>query len=314
MSRLQPNRASSVDVGALDCAQSAATPTGIAGQPAVAVSTAAARRRGGRRETILDAASALVATRGTDGFRLDEVAAAAGVSKATLFRWFGNRAQLVAALDSERGVAMPPDVPARREVIIEAASHLMATQGVRATTMEQVASAAGVSTPALYWHFANKEQLVTEVIRVTSPLPLVQAYFRDQVTGDLWVDLMGMMRLADTFAPRMMLIQRIASDVRGDVDRVRQVALDEVARPVWALLDAYFADQESRGNLVPAPAMPRVLAFVGMDLAVAFVRVTFGNAVINDFEHFAQTLVNNFLTGAATPAYRTKLAERTSDA
>jgi AcrR family transcriptional regulator len=272
--------------------------------------SSAPRPRGGRREVILDAAAALVATRGAEGFRLDEVASAAGVAKATLFRWFGNRAALVAALESERGVTMPPDAPARRSLIIDAATQLVATQGVRATTMEQVASAAGVSTPALYWHFASKEQLVTEVIRAALPLPIAQRYFREQLTGDLYADLIGVIRLMDTFAPQMLMIQRIAIDTRGDVDSAQQIALNEVALPVWGLLGAYFSTQEAQGNLLPAPALPRVLAFAGMVFSATLVRVTFGQAVIRDLDELAGTFVTTFLAGAATPTYHARLSER----
>ncbi|MGI5509956.1 TetR family transcriptional regulator [Streptomyces sp. CA-106131] len=50
------------------------------------------------RAAILAAAARLFAERGADDVSLDEVAAAAGVGKAALFRRFGDRAGLAAAL------------------------------------------------------------------------------------------------------------------------------------------------------------------------------------------------------------------------
>ena len=137
----------------------------ITASSAAATPHPTARRRGARREGILDAAAALVAGRGAEGFRLDEVASVAGVAKATLFRWFPNRGALLGALETERGIAPVPDAPGRRAQVVSAAMRLMGMQGVRATTMEQVASAAGISTPALYWHFASKDALAEAVIR-----------------------------------------------------------------------------------------------------------------------------------------------------
>jgi AcrR family transcriptional regulator len=58
------------------------------------------------RAAILAAAARLFAERGADDVSLDEVAAAAGVGKATLFRRFGDRAGLAAALLADRERAL----------------------------------------------------------------------------------------------------------------------------------------------------------------------------------------------------------------
>lgn len=49
--------------------------------------------------------------------------------------------------------------PDRRQLIEEAASRLFAEQGYAATTLEQVARAAGVTRPLLYKHFSSKREL-----------------------------------------------------------------------------------------------------------------------------------------------------------
>ncbi|MFF3559209.1 TetR/AcrR family transcriptional regulator [Streptomyces sp. NPDC002574] len=54
------------------------------------------------RAAILEAAAGLFAERGMDGVTMDQVAAAAGVGKGTVFRRFGDRAGLAAALLAER--------------------------------------------------------------------------------------------------------------------------------------------------------------------------------------------------------------------
>jgi AcrR family transcriptional regulator len=53
------------------------------------------------RALLLDAARRLVAERGADAVTMDDVAAAAGVGKGTLFRRFGNRASLMMVLLDE---------------------------------------------------------------------------------------------------------------------------------------------------------------------------------------------------------------------
>ncbi|MCX8112409.1 MAG: TetR/AcrR family transcriptional regulator [Bacteroidia bacterium] len=47
-----------------------------------------------------------------------------------------------------------------REAIVEVAQRLIIQQGVRATTMDQIAEALGISKKTLYEHFASKDGLV----------------------------------------------------------------------------------------------------------------------------------------------------------
>jgi AcrR family transcriptional regulator len=52
----------------------------------------------------------------------------------------------------------------RRQLILDVALAILARNGVRATTLSQVAKEAGVSTAGLLHHFASKEQLVHAVL------------------------------------------------------------------------------------------------------------------------------------------------------
>ena len=56
------------------------------------------------------------------------------------------------------------DGAATRQRILAAARTLFLKRGYRATPMSHVAKAAGVTTPALYWHFASKDDLYFEVV------------------------------------------------------------------------------------------------------------------------------------------------------
>jgi AcrR family transcriptional regulator len=69
------------------------------GPPAAPVERADAARN---RKRVLDAAAALFAQHGVDGVTMDDVVAAAGVGKGTLYRRFGDKSGLAAALLDER--------------------------------------------------------------------------------------------------------------------------------------------------------------------------------------------------------------------
>lgn len=76
----------------------------VAAHQQLPVSGQAIQERGDaarNRELLLDAARRLIAERGSDAVTMDDVAAAAGVGKGTLFRRFGSRSGLMLVLLDE---------------------------------------------------------------------------------------------------------------------------------------------------------------------------------------------------------------------
>ena len=52
----------------------------------------------------------------------------------------------------------------RAEQIVRAAAHLFATRGYGATSIDDIGAAAGVSGPAIYWHFSGKQALLAAML------------------------------------------------------------------------------------------------------------------------------------------------------
>lgn len=52
----------------------------------------------------------------------------------------------------------------RSEQISRAAAHLFATRGYGATSIDDIGGAAGVSGPAIYWHFQGKQALLAAML------------------------------------------------------------------------------------------------------------------------------------------------------
>jgi len=62
-------------------------------------------------------------------------------------------------------------VAGRAEQILQAAAHLFATRGYGATSIDDIGAAAGVSGPAIYWHFPGKQALLAAMLtRVSEEL------------------------------------------------------------------------------------------------------------------------------------------------
>ena len=58
-----------------------------------------------------------------------------------------------------------PPPATRRDELLELAATMFADRGLRATTVRDIADAAGILSGSLYHHFSSKEEMVDEVLR-----------------------------------------------------------------------------------------------------------------------------------------------------
>src|SRR5918993_5152648 len=105
---------------------------------------------------------------GLAGLSMDQLAAAAGVSRATLYRLFGNQQHLL----HELGLQPPPTVRSR---ILDTALELVGRHGLAELSMDELAAAAGVSRATLYRLFAGKDALFAALVRTFSPFEPIAA-------------------------------------------------------------------------------------------------------------------------------------------
>src|SRR6266536_2942655 len=99
---------------------------------------------------------------------MEELAARAGVSRATLYRLCGSQQSLL----QELGVEAPPMVRSR---ILDTALDLVGRHGLAELSMEELAAAAGVSRATLYRLFPGKAALFAELVRRFSPFEPIAA-------------------------------------------------------------------------------------------------------------------------------------------
>ncbi|MFZ2175650.1 MAG: TetR/AcrR family transcriptional regulator [Rhodococcus sp. (in: high G+C Gram-positive bacteria)] len=64
------------------------------------------------------------------------------------------------------GIDEPAGKTGRRAELLEIAAGLFAKRGLRATTVRDIADAAGILSGSLYHHFDSKESMVDEILRV----------------------------------------------------------------------------------------------------------------------------------------------------
>src|ERR687897_1486830 len=102
------------------------------------------------------------------GLSMDELAATAGVSRATLYRLFGSQQHLL----HELGLEPPLTVRSR---ILDTALELVGRHGLAELSMDELAATAGVSRATLYRLVPGKEALFAELIRRFSPFEPIAA-------------------------------------------------------------------------------------------------------------------------------------------
>jgi AcrR family transcriptional regulator len=127
------------------------------------------------KQQVLTVLTAATQEDGLAGLSMGELAGAAGVSRATLYRLFGSHQHLL----QELGLEPPPAVRSR---ILDTALDLVGRHGLAELSMDELAAAAGVSRATLYRLFPGKEALFAALVRSFSPFEPIAAVL--EAAGD----------------------------------------------------------------------------------------------------------------------------------
>jgi TetR/AcrR family acrAB operon transcriptional repressor len=129
------------------------------------------------------------------------------------------------------------DAAATRESILDAAGLLFEQQGVSGTTLQHIASAAGVTRGAIYWHFHDKSALFDALMEraklpLESAMLILDAKDTDDPLGDLRECLMCVFRLTarDEGTRRVFAIATHKLELVGEMSAISERILDSHAR------------------------------------------------------------------------------------
>ncbi|WP_440966924.1 TetR family transcriptional regulator [Massilia sp. GER05] len=128
------------------------------------------------------------------------------------------------------------EAAATRDGILDAAEKLFVEQGVSRTTLQHIATAAGVTRGAIYWHFDDKGALFNAMMeRAILPLEAEMQVLDQVESDDPLVDLRNHMlavldrTVNDPGARRVFEIATLKVEFVGEMDAVRQRRQDNLA-------------------------------------------------------------------------------------
>ncbi|MBX5451087.1 TetR/AcrR family transcriptional regulator [Thermogemmatispora sp.] len=137
--------------------------------------------RASGKERLIQATESLLRNRPFEEVTVEEITKEAKLSRPAFYYHFaGGKEQLRATL-VERGLLRERPAQDTREQILAAALRAFARSGVSATTLDEIATEAGVSRGTLCWHFHSKEELLAALIRHYSPHGTLQSAISEAV-------------------------------------------------------------------------------------------------------------------------------------
>ena len=142
------------------------------------------KRKSSGRVRLIQAAQQIAKERPFDEITIDEIIKIAKLSRPAFYYHFaGGKEELRAELV---GCGLLPQTPTQdtRQVILEAALRVFARSGVSAATLDDIAAEANVSRGSLCWHFHNKEELLTGIIKHYGPHSMLRPVI-EQIEQDL---------------------------------------------------------------------------------------------------------------------------------
>jgi AcrR family transcriptional regulator len=231
------------------------------------------------------------------GLTVGQVAAAAHISRATLYRYFPDKATLLRAAGVANGAAVQP--PTARERILEATLAVVGERGMHAATLEEIASRAGLSRSGLQWHYKNKDELVADLVQYLPILPAViaEAAQAEAATSDIETQLTRLSNVLLTMIEKYRGMLRFLLYEASVYPEIAQFGATHAIGRALPLLTKLFEEHARRGTLRPGSAQVRAQALMGMFMLLALLRPAFAVLLAADDRETAREYIDILLHG-----------------
>ncbi|MDI4644137.1 TetR/AcrR family transcriptional regulator [Cohnella hashimotonis] len=137
----------------------------------------------------------------------------------------------------------------RRKQVLEAASRSFAAFGYKATTMDQVAKAAGVGKGTIYTFFANKEELFEQIVKdLIAELKAVAERTLDPALP-FSDNLLGILQQVLAYRDRHGLVVKLSQEVKEFGTPMAKGGLEAVERSIVDYIAGHVSDAIAKGEV-----------------------------------------------------------------
>jgi|AGTN01.1.fsa_nt_gi Transcriptional regulator len=193
-----------------------------------------------------------------------------------------------------------------RQQLLDAAEILFSRKGVSNTSLNEIAAAAGVTRGAIYWHFANKVELLDAMqARVALPLEEMELETQQQpnplaALRDYWIR--AILRLMECDQSR-----RVVDILLRKCEYVQDFECVSVRTQQWQasimrLMSSAFAEAE-RKNLLAEDLTPAMAAFSSYSMITGLIYTWLSQPPAVDMHHQVTTVLHrHFASFCRAPA------------
>jgi TetR/AcrR family transcriptional regulator, cholesterol catabolism regulator len=191
-----------------------------------------------------------------------------------------------------------------RDQILESAANLFRHQGYAATTLRQIADAAGIKAGSIYYHFASKDEILGVVLdagidvvmktvreRIDALPP--EATFREKIATGIEGHLYGLLHHGDFTSANIRIYGQIPQAAKNKHRIIRRTYAD-----YW---DTLFAEALASGELRSDTSVAVVRLFV---IGALNWTVEWYNPQRGSFKAFAQQITGIVFDGILNPNNR----------
>jgi TetR/AcrR family transcriptional regulator of autoinduction and epiphytic fitness len=197
----------------------------------------------------------------------------------------------------------PRRMPARERKMIDAAEKLFLKKGYHATTMDEVASAAGVSKKTIYLTFPSKEALFQTLVQARrAPI-----FAPVDTSGPAEQVLVETLRKSVQFilSPKEIGMCRLVAAEGGSTPALKRLFHDEGSKQGQLAIEHCLAEFARRGEIVIDDPYESALMLLGMALSVIHIGLMLGirkSPTKREIERQVHDAVRIFLRGTARGA------------
>jgi AcrR family transcriptional regulator len=166
-----------------------------------------------------------------------------------------------------RTTALPSDGRSRHQALLETAARVICERGYEATSIQQVATACGLTKAGLYHYIRSKEQLLVEIMNYGLDL------FEEQVLGPVLAIADPVERLRECMAKNVLMVTRgwskeimIILQEHATLRGAARAQVNARKKRYVRFIESSFAEGMRAGRLRPANPKVAAFAFLGMAL------------------------------------------------